>query len=459
MPMARDTTDFRPIEGVYELVAHLAEGNKPREKWRIGTEHEKFPFYVDGNAPVPYGGPRGIRALLEGMQMVLGWDPIIDDGRIIGLVEPTGQGAISLEPGGQFELSGAPVETIHQTCREGNAHLAQLREIAEPLGIRFLGLGGSPKWTLAETPRMPKSRYEIMTRYMPKVGSQGLDMMYRTCTIQVNLDFSSEADMRRKMQVSLKLQPLSTALFANSPFTDSRPNGLRSWRGEIWRDTDNQRSGLLPFCFSPEFGFADYVEWALDVPMYFVIRDGKYHDCTHVTFRQFMGGALRNSVPDGVPTMGDWANHLSTLFPDVRLKRFLEMRGADGGPWRRICALPAFWVGLLYDDEALDAAEQLTAGWTYEDVLAQRNEVPGQALATSFGAGTLRDVAREVLAISRMGLKNRARTNRDGYDETGYLAPLEEVVARGTTSAEEMLSAYHTRWGGSIEPVFMEYAY
>jgi glutamate--cysteine ligase len=283
--------------------------------------------------------------------------------------------------------------------------------------------------------------------------------MYRTCTIQVNLDFSSEADMRRKMQVSLKLQPLSTALFANSPFTDSRPNGLRSWRGEIWRDTDNQRSGLLPFCFSPEFGFADYVEWALDVPMYFVIRDGKYHDCTHVTFRQFMGGALRNSVPDGVPTMGDWANHLSTLFPDVRLKRFLEMRGADGGPWRRICALPAFWVGLLYDDEALDAAEQLTAGWTYEDVLAQRNEVPGQALATSFGAGTLRDVAREVLAISRMGLKNRARTNRDGYDETGYLAPLEEVVARGTTSAEEMLSAYHTRWGGSIEPVFMEYAY
>jgi glutamate--cysteine ligase len=280
-----------------ELVEHIAAGCKPREQWRIGTEHEKFPFYVDGNSPVPYGGDRGIKALLEGMQKTLGWDPIVDAGHIIGLVEPTGQGAISLEPGGQFELSGAPLETIHQTCREGNAHLAQLRQIAEPLGIRFLGLGGSPKWTLAETPRMPKSRYDIMTAYMPKVGTQGLDMMYRTCTIQVNLDFESEADMRRKMQVSMKLQPLSTALFANSPFTEGRPNGLQSWRGEIWRDTDNQRAGLLPFVFSPDFGFADYVEWALDVPMYFLIREGRYFDCTHVTFRQFMAARLKDTFP------------------------------------------------------------------------------------------------------------------------------------------------------------------
>ena len=457
--MARDTTDSRPIEGLDELVAYMAAGNKPKDQWRIGTEHEKFPFYVDGNAPVPYEGERGIKALLEGMRRMLGWEPIMDAGKIIGLVEPTGQGAISLEPGGQFELSGAPLETIHQTCREGNAHLAQLREIAEPLGIRFLGLGGSPKWTLAQTPRMPKSRYDIMTNYMPKVGRHGLDMMYRTCTIQVNLDFSSEADMRRKMQLSLRLQPLSTALFANSPFTEGRPNGLKSWRGEIWRDTDNQRSGLLPFCFSPDFGFADYVEWALDVPMYFVIRDGRYHDCTHVTFRQFMDGALRNSVPDGLPTMGDWANHLSTLFPDVRLKRFLEMRGADGGPWRRICALPAFWVGLLYDDEALDAAEALTRSWSYEDVLAMRDAVPAQGIDMPFGAGTLRDVTRDVLAISRLGLNNRKRLNRDGYDETNFLSTLDEVVARGTTSADEMLTAYHTRWGDSIEPAFMEYAY
>ncbi|QAZ42441.1 glutamate--cysteine ligase [Mesorhizobium sp. Pch-S] len=457
--MARDTTDFRPIEGMDELVDYLAKGNKPRSEWRIGTEHEKFPFYVDGHAPVPYGGDRGIRSILEGMQEKLGWDPILDEGRIIGLVEPTGQGAISLEPGGQFELSGAPLESIHQTCREGNAHLAQVREIAEPLGIRFLGLGGSPKWTLAETPQMPKSRYEIMTRYMPKVGTKGLDMMYRTCTIQVNLDFESEADMRRKMQVSLKLQPLATALFANSPFTDGRPNGLQSWRGEIWRDTDNQRSGLLDFCFSPEFGFADYVEWALDVPMYFIIRDGRYHDMTHITFRQFMDGAARNQVPDGLPTMGDWANHLSTLFPDVRLKRFLEMRGADGGPWRRICALPAFWVGLLYDGAALDAAEALTRDWSYEEVRAMRDTVPEKGIGTPFRTTTLREVAREVLALSRLGLKNRNRLNRDGFDETSFLSTLDEVVARGTTSAEEMLAAYHTRWGDSIEPVFLEYAY
>ncbi|MBX3576480.1 MAG: glutamate--cysteine ligase [Rhizobiaceae bacterium] len=457
--MARDTTDVQPIENVGELAAYLAAGSKPRDQWRIGTEHEKFPFYVDGNAPVPYGGDRGIRALLEGMQRILGWEPILDAGRIIGLVGPTGQGAISLEPGGQFELSGAPLETIHQTCREGNAHLAQLREIAEPLGIRFLGLGGSPKWTLAETPRMPKSRYEIMTRYMPKVGSHGLDMMYRTCTIQVNLDFESEADMRRKMQVSLKLQPLSTALFANSPFTEGRLNGLQSWRGEIWRDTDNQRAGLLEFCFSPDFGFQRYVDWALDVPMYFVIREGRYHDMTHMTFRQFMAGQARGTVPDGLPTMGDWANHLSTLFPDVRLKRFLEMRGADGGPWRRICALPAFWVGLLYDSAALDAAEALTNDWTHAEVLAMRDAVPAQALSTPFRSGTLRDVARDVLAVSRAGLKNRARKNREGFDETSFLNPLDEVVARGTTSAEEMANAFHTRWGGSIEPVFLEYAY
>ena len=457
--MARDQIDMTPLQSRDELVAWIAAGVKPPSDFRIGTEHEKTPFTLIGHNPVPYEGDRGIRALLDGMKGLLGWEPIMEGEHIIGLYDVTGGGAISLEPGGQFELSGAPLETIHQTCREGNAHLSQVREIAEPMGIRFLGLGGSPKWSLAETPKMPKSRYEIMTRYMPKVGTKGLDMMYRTCTIQVNLDFESETDMRRKMQVSLKLQPLSTALFANSPFTESRPNGLQSWRGDIWRDTDNQRSGLLEFCFSPDFGFADYVEWALDVPMYFVIRDGHYHDMTHITFRQFMAGAARNEVPDGLPTMGDWANHLSTLCPDVRLKRFLEMRGADGGPWRRICALPAFWVGLLYDEAALDAAEALTSSWTYEEVLAMRNAVPEQGISAPFRNTTLRDIARDVLAISRTGLKNRGRKNRDGYDETSFLNTLDEVVARGTTSAEEMLSAYHTRWGGSIEPVFMEYAY
>jgi glutamate--cysteine ligase len=457
--MARDTTDLTPIASTDELIAHLAEGCKPEDAFRIGTEHEKFPFFIDGNAPVPYAGERSISALLDGMARMLGWEPIIDAGHIIGLVEPTGQGAISLEPGGQFELSGAPLETIHQTCRESNAHLAQLREIAEPLGIRFLGLGGSPKWSLAQTPRMPKSRYDIMTAYMPKVGTQGLDMMYRTCTIQVNLDFSSENDMRRKMQVSTRLQSVATALFANSPFTEGKPNGLLSWRGDIWRDTDNNRAGLLPFVFEKNFGFANYVEWALDVPMYFVMREGRYHDCTHVTFRQFMNGALKKELPDGLPTMGDWANHLSTMFPEVRLKRFLEMRGADGGPWRNICALPAFWVGLLYDGTALDAAEDMTRDWTFEEVTALRDDVPARGLNATIRGRSLHQLCRDLLDISRNGLKARARLNEDGNDETHFLAPLEEVVARGETAAEEMLRLYAGRWEGSVEPAFSEYAY
>ncbi|WP_455272583.1 glutamate--cysteine ligase [Rhizobium herbae] len=457
--MARDTTDQTPVSSVADLTEYLAQGNKPEDKFRIGTEHEKFAFFKADNSPVPYFGEASISALLNGMAEKSGWEPIIDAGNIIGLAEQSGQGAISLEPGGQFELSGAPLENLHQTCKESNRHLAVLREIAEPLGIRFLGIGGSPKWTLAETPRMPKSRYDIMSRYMPKVGTQGLDMMYRTCTIQVNLDFSSEEDMRRKMQVSLKLQPLSTALFASSPFTDGKPNGLLSWRGDIWRDTDNQRAGVLPAVFNADFGFEDYVKWALDVPMYFVVRDGKYHDCTHVTFRQFMNGALKGELADWEPNMGDWTNHLSTLFPDVRLKRFLEMRGADGGPWRRICALPAFWVGLLYDGAALDAAEDLTRDWTYEDTLAMRNAVPVQGLSATHRGTPLFDIAREVLAVSRLGLKNRNRLNGDEVDESIFLAPLDEVLAKKATLAEDLLALYNGRWNGSVEPVFTDYQY
>lgn len=457
--MARDTTDQTPVRSTAEMAEYLASGCKPKEEFRIGTEHEKFVFFTADNSPVPYCGERSISALLAGMQQKSGWAPIMDGENIIGLAGPSGAGAISLEPGGQFELSGAPLENIHETCKESNQHLATLRDVAEPLGIRFLGMGGSPKWTLAETPRMPKSRYEIMTRYMPKVGTKGLDMMYRTCTIQVNLDFSSEEDMRRKMQVSLKLQSLATALFASSPFTDGRPNGLLSWRGDIWRDTDNNRAGLIPFAFAPDFGFERYVEWALDVPMYFVVRDGKYHDCTHITFRQFMAGALKGEIADWQPNMGDWTNHLSTLFPDVRLKRFLEMRGADGGPWRRICALPAFWVGLLYDDTALAAAEELTRDWTVEEVTALRDAVPAQGLNASHRGVDLWTLAREVVAISRSGLAARNRLNGDGVDETVFLSPLEEVLAKRSTLAEDMLALYNGRWQQSVEPVFADYQY
>ncbi|WP_285295376.1 glutamate--cysteine ligase [Aureimonas altamirensis] len=457
--MARDTTDLTPIDSVDDLTLYMKGGEKPKAQFRIGTEHEKFGFYADTLAPVPYEGERGIRSLLEGMQTLSGWEAITDDGRIIGLAGASGQGAISLEPGGQFELSGAPVETIHQTCRESNAHLADVRKVAKGLGIEFLGMGSSPLWTLAETPIMPKSRYDIMRNYMPKVGTRGLDMMFRTCTIQVNLDFADEADMRRKMQIGMKLQPVATALFANSPFTEGKPNGLVSWRSDVWRDVDNQRSGLLPFVFEPGFTYRDYVEWALDVPMYFVMRDGVYHDATDITFRQFLDGAFQGRVADATPNMGDWTNHLSTLFPDVRLKRFIEMRGADGGPWRRICALPALWVGLLYDEAAMAEAEALCADWTFEEVSAMREAVPTTGFATGFRDASVLELSRAVVAIARKGLKARARMNEEGNDESHFLAPLEEVVARGTTSAEELVRLYDTQWDRSMAKVFAHLAY
>ncbi len=457
--MARDTSDLTPIENRDQLAAHLESGGKPREKWRIGTEHEKFGFYKDGHTPVPYQGRRGIRALLEGMQSLLGWEPIFDGENIIGLADPIGGGAISLEPGGQFELSGAPLKSLHQTCREVNTHLAQVRQIGDPLGIGFLGLGMSPKWKLAETPVMPKSRYKIMADYMPHVGTRGLDMMFRTCTVQVNLDFLDEADMRDKLRVGLALQPIATALFANSPFTENKPNGFLSARAEIWRDTDRNRTGMLPFAFLDSFGFEKYVDWALGVPMYFVVRDGRYHPMTNFTFRQFMEGLAPNDLPDPQPTMGDWKNHLSTLFPEVRLKTYLEMRGADGGPWRRLVALPALWTGLLYDQTSLEGAKELVRTWTAEERQALKDAVPKTALATKFRDQTVLDIARQVVQLARDGLRRRAIPGNGSPDEAAYLGPVEETVALGRTPAENLIWQYETRWGRSVEPIFEEHVY
>ena len=453
--MARDTVDTTPLETREQLLEALEGGCKPKKTWRIGTEHEKFGFYKTDFSPVPYEGDSGIRALLEGMRDKTGWDPIVDAGNIIGLVATDGMGAISLEPGGQFELSGAPLKTIHETCRESNRHLAQLREVSEPLGLGFLGLGGSPKWSFEETPQMPKSRYDIMRAYMPKVGSQGLDMMHRTCTIQVNLDFSSESDMRTKMQVSTKLQAVASALFANSPFAEGKPNGLLSWRSEIWRDTDNQRAGLHQFMTEDDFSFEKYVDWALSCPMYFIMRNGTYLDCTHITFQQFMDGALEGEVANE----GDWTNHLGTLFPDVRLKKFLEMRGADGGPWRRICALPALWVGLLYDEGALADAKTLADELSFDDVRAMRDAVPTSGLQAPAGKRSVLELTRDVLQVSHKGLTARGELNDLGVDENHFLAPLDEVAALGETQAERLLKQYSSNWDGDIDHIFEEYAY
>ena len=456
--MARDQVDLTPIERRDELVAWLAQGVRPKSQFRIGTEHEKFAFTLEGHHPVPYEGPHGIRALLEGMQHLLGWEPIMEGPNVIGLHDVTGGGAISLEPGGQFELSGAQVETVHQTSRELMAHLAQVREVAQPLHIGFLGLGMAPTWSRADVPRMPKGRYKIMTAYMPKVGSLGLDMMYRTCTVQTNLDFSSEADMVKKLRVSLALQPIATALFANSPFTDGKPNGFLSFRSEIWRDTDNDRAGMLPWAFEPGMGFERWVDYALDVPMYFVKRGDRYIDVSGKSFRDFFAGKLAE-LPGERPTISDWANHISTIFPEVRLKRYLEMRGSDSVPWRRLPALPAYWVGILYDDDSLQAAWDLVKTWTAEERQKLRDDVPVRGFKAEIRGRSTLDLAQDTLRLAERGLARRRRLDSAGRDETHFLRPLQEFVARGITPADELLEKFHGPWGGSVEPAFTEYAY
>lgn len=447
-----------PITDKLQLVGFLAKGMRPKEQWRIGTEHEKFPFLTDTLKPVPYAGDRSIRKLLEGLHERFGWIPIMEGDRLIALGDPSGGGSITLEPGGQFELSGAPLETLHDTCEEVHDHLAQVREVGDSLGIGFLGLGVSPKWTLAETPVMPKGRYAIMAAYMKRKGALGLDMMFRSCTVQVNLDFSSEADMVKKMRVSLALQPVITALFANSPFLEGKPNGFKSYRSQIWRDTDPDRTGMLPFVFEAGMGFERYVDYALEVPMYFVYRDGVYHDVAGESFHAFLQGKLPQ-LKGLKPTLKDWSDHLTTIFPEVRLKNYLEMRGADSGPWRRLCALPAIWTGLLYNSNSLDAAWDLVKGWSAHDRQNLRDAVPREALTARVKGREVRDIARDILAYSRAGLAGRGRKGCKGRDEARFLDVLDEIVERGLTPADDLLGLYQGRWKGDIDRVFREFAY
>jgi glutamate--cysteine ligase len=453
--MARDVSDATPVAARSELVDWVASGEKPRDTWRLGTEHEKVPFYASDASPVPYAGSRGIQALLEGLQARTGWEPIVEDGHPIGLLDEVGGGAISLEPGGQFELSGAPVETIHDTVRETAQHLHDAKAVAETLGIRFLTLGMSPLWTRAQTPVMPKARYRIMTNYMPRVGKLGLDMMYRTSTVQVNMDYASEADMVKKLRVSLALQPVATAIFANSPFTDGKPNGFLSMRSEIWRDTDGDRTGMMDFAFEDGFGYEAYVDWALGVPMYFIKRGAVYHDVAGASFRDLLAGKLAQ-FPGERATQSDWANHVSTIFPEVRLKRYLEMRGADVGGPEHIAALSAFWTGILYDEHALDEAWNLVREWSARERNGVRAEVPRLALNATIGGRSLRDVARDVLVLSRAGLQRRAFLDTTGRDETHHLDYAHHIVETGKTPAERLLEKYHGEWRGSVLPAFKE---
>ena len=448
-----DTEQARaPIESKDQLISYFTEGFKPKSEWRIGTEHEKFAFLKDTHRPVPYEGARSIRALLEGLRDSYGWQGVYEGEHIIALSDPNSLANISLEPGGQFELSGAPLETVGETCVEISEHLKQVRHIGDKLGIGFLGLGASPVWTRAETPVMPKGRYKIMAPYMDKVGTMGRDMMFRTCTVQVNLDYSDEADMVKKLRTSIALQPLATALFANSPFLEGKPNGYQSFRSHVWTDTDNARAGMTPFVFEDGMSIERYVEFALDVPMYFAMRGGQYLNTAGESFRKFLDGKLPQ-LPGEKPNMKDWADHLTTIFPEVRLKKYLEMRGADSGLQDKLCALPAFWVGLLYDQSSLDAAYDLIKSSTTEQRQKMRDDVAKHGLETNFMGRTLNEVARDVLEIAHAGLDAR------GKSESTFLNVLDDEVARERTKAQELLDLYNNVWGKDIEPVFMAAAY
>jgi len=445
------------IENRRQLVEYLESGCKPESAWALGTEHEKFGFTTDDLKPLPYEGKASIRAMLEGLSEKFGWQPVKEQGKLIALVDDSGA-SITLEPGGQLELSGALLDNVHRTCDEVYTHLRQVKTIAEPLGIAFLGMGFQPKWARADTEWMPKGRYAIMRDYMQKKGKLGLDMMSRTCTVQVNLDFSSEADMVRKFQVALALQPVATALFANSPFVDGKPCGYVSYRSHVWEDTDPDRTGMLPFVFDASMGFERYVDYMLDVPMYFVYRDGDYIDASGQSFRDFLAGALP-ALPGEKPQLQDWEDHLTTAFPEVRLKRYMEMRGADGGPWRNLCALPALWAGLLYDTTALDTAWDLVRDWNMEERLQLRVDAPRLGLNTLIRDRSLQSIALEVLEIASSGLSARNRLSLAGENETGFLETLFANAEMGITPAEKKLALYHGRWNGSVDPLFSEAIY
>lgn len=444
-----------PIESKAQLATHLAQGCKPKEDWRIGTEHEKIAFATADNRPLPYEGETSIKALLEGLQR-FDWEPYFEGGKIVALKR--NGASVSLEPGGQFELSGAPLEHVHQTCAEVTRHLREVREVADEIGAGFLSLGFRPDTRLEDVPVMPKGRYKIMRDYMQKVGTLGREMMFRTCTVQTNLDFSSESDMVKKFRVSLALQPIGTTLFANSPFTDGKLNGYKSYRSRVWLDTDADRTGMLPWVFEDGMGFERYVDYALDVPMYFVQRDGTFLDASGKSFRDFMNGTL-DILPGEIPTISDFDDHLSTIFPEVRLKQFLEMRGSDTGPWDELCAFPAFWVGLLYDDAALDEAWDLVKDWTAEQRQTLREDVPAQGFAARIGNQSVQDIALKCLSIARGGLNRRAYLNGHGENETVFLQALDAMARSGQSNADMLIEAFKTDWDGDISRCYKEAIY
>ncbi|MDX8382005.1 MAG: glutamate--cysteine ligase [Ghiorsea sp.] len=439
-----------------ELADYFRSGCKPKSDWKIGTEHEKIGYCKNSLRPIPYFGEKSIQHLLERLadwNYDEQWLAVLENGNPIALKH--GLASITLEPGGQLELSGAPLATIHETHDEVGRHFDLLRHLTTELEMGFLAVGFQPKWKRSDIPWMPKSRYNVMREYMTKVGTKGHDMMLRTATTQANLDFESEADMVKKMRVAYCLQPMVTALFAASPFKDGKPSGLLSTRADCWLDTDPNRTGIPGCVFKDDFSFESWTEWVLDVPMYFVLRDGDYVDCTGESFRDFLEGKLP-SLPGQHPTYADWELHVSTTFPEVRLKQFIEVRGADSGGWDWISALPALWKGLLYDEATLNKAWDMVKDWQHGDVVELMKNVPKTALKTSFLDKNVHHFAEIVLNLAKEGLDNINVCDKNGRCEAQYLTPLFEVVSSGETQSDKWLKLYHGVWNENIDCLFKE---
>jgi glutamate--cysteine ligase len=443
---ARSVTNLdAPVASVEELVDFLRRWEKPRDRWRVGTEHEKIGLYEADHAPVPYETERGIGTLLERIAEVDGWGRITEGPNVIAL-EKDGA-SITLEPGGQFELSGAPLRTIHETCDEFHRHLDLMKRVSEPLGIVWLGLGMHPIHGVDRIPRMPKERYAIMQSYLPKRGALALDMMFTTATVQANYDFADEADMVAKMRAAMGLTPIVSAMFANSSLSGGKANGFVSRRLHVWQQVDPDRCGLLPLVFEPDFGYRRYVEWALDVPMFFVVRDGEHRPAKGMRFRTFLreGGAGTRA------TLSDFDRHLTTLFPDVRLKHIIEVRGADAVPPGLTCSLPALWKGLLYDDEALAAAWHLVRHSSQEEREVAREDAARRGLGASFAGRSMLDLARELTAIAREGLRRIRHAGRRDPDETPFLDPILDQLESGASPGQVVLDRWEGEWGRSVD--------
>lgn len=434
-----------------QLIEFFARQCKPQDQWKIGIEFERFAYDKKKLKPLPYSGRTSTTTFLQELAKKYNWQPVMEGQNIIALKRD--QQSITLEPGGAIELSGAPLPSVHHCCKSVNIHMQETADIGEQLGVGFLTLGFDPKWNRGDFTWVPKSRYDIMREYMPRVGNMGIDMMQRTATVQVNLDYASESDMVQKSRIGLALQPIIGAIFSNSPFMNGRVSGFQSYRNYVWLDTDAARTGDLPFMFDGDGGFEKYVDYLLDVPMYFVLRDGQYIDATGQSFRDFMVGKLP-ALPGEFATIEDWQNHTTCVFPIVRLKPWIEMRGADGGSWQYLCALPALWTGLLYDVDAQQATTDLIKDWAADERRSLHLDTPKAGLQTKFRRGTVANIAKQILTIAEHGLQRRNFRDKNGADETYFLDPLKEILDSGKTQSDLLIEKFQGEWGGKIDRIF-----